>query len=65
MGMDEETLQHIFEPFYTTDKNKGTGMGLAMAYGCVENHHGRIYVTSKLGQGSEFFVFFPRWEAGE
>ena len=59
-GMDESTKKRIFEPFYTTKRNKGTGMGLAMAYGCVENHNGWIYVTSEVDKGSEFFVFLPR-----
>lgn len=58
-GMDEETRDHIFEPFYTTKKAKGTGMGLAMAYGCAENHHGWLHVESTLGKGTEFFIFLP------
>ena len=58
-GMDEETRDHIFEPFYTTKEAKGTGMGLAMAYGCAENHHGWIHVESILGKGTEFFIFLP------
>ena len=59
-GMDAETLSRIFEPFYTTKVGKGTGMGLAMAYGCIENHHGWIHVESAPGKGTEFFVFLPR-----
>ena len=59
-GMDEATKERIFEPFFTTKNQKGTGMGLAMAYGCVENHNGWIYVQSEVGKGSEFFVFLPR-----
>jgi PAS domain S-box-containing protein len=58
-GMDEETRDHIFEPFYTTKEAKGTGMGLAMAYGCAENHHGWLHVESTLGKGTEFFIFLP------
>ena len=59
-GMEESTRKRIFEPFYTTKQNKGTGMGLAMAYGCVDNHNGWIHVTSEFGNGSEFFIFLPR-----
>ena len=58
-GMNEKTKKRIFEPFFTTKQNKGTGMGLAMAYGCTENHNGWIHVESCLGKGSEFFVFLP------
>lgn len=59
-GMTHEIKERIFEPFFTIKKNKGTGMGLAMAYGCVENHNGWIHVESEIGKGSEFFIFLPR-----
>lgn len=59
-GMDEYTLEHIYDPFFTTKKSKGTGMGLAMAYGCVQNHHGRLHVETEIGKGTEFFVYLPR-----
>jgi PAS domain S-box-containing protein len=60
-GMSPETMKNLFTPFFTTKGvGKGTGMGLAMAYGCIGNHHGWIHVESELGKGSEFFVFLPR-----
>jgi len=60
-GMSPETMKSLFTPFFTTKGvGKGTGMGLAMAYGCVGNHHGWIHVESELGKGSEFTVFLPR-----
>ncbi len=60
-GMTDEQRQHIFDPFYTTKPaGQGTGMGLAMVYGCVLQHHGWVSVTSQPNVGSEFIVFFPR-----
>ena len=60
-GIPAELHGQVFEPFFTTkDVGKGTGMGLAMAYGCVGNHHGWIHVESESGKGTEFFLFLPR-----
>ena len=61
MGIPAETLKNIFDPFFTTKSvGKGTGMGLAMAYGCIGNHHGWIHAESTPGEGSEFFIFLPK-----
>ncbi|MET0790438.1 MAG: HAMP domain-containing sensor histidine kinase [Polyangiaceae bacterium] len=59
-GMGEETLERIFEPFFTTkDVGEGTGLGLAVAYGIVQEHGGFITVESTLGAGSRFEVYLP------
>jgi hypothetical protein len=57
-GISPETLPNIFRPFYTT-KGDGTGLGLSLARRIVEDHHGRIDVTSTVGKGTTFAVVLP------
>jgi two-component system, cell cycle sensor histidine kinase and response regulator CckA len=60
MGMDDATLQKIFEPFYTTKGiGRGTGLGLSLVFGIVESHNGFLTVESVLGKGSCFRIYFP------
>lgn len=60
VGMLPEVKARIFEPFYTTKhESGGTGLGLAVAYGVVANHHGGIDVESTMGKGTTFRVYLP------
>ncbi|MBN1296282.1 PAS domain S-box protein [bacterium] len=58
IGMDQEVISRIFDPF-TTFKRHGVGIGLAIVYRIVENHHGTIRVMSKLKKGTTFIVDLP------
>lgn len=59
-GMDKETLKKIWNPFFTTKPvGKGTGLGMSISQGIIEDHDGTIRIESTLGQGTTFFITLP------
>jgi signal transduction histidine kinase len=59
-GIPPDILPHIFEPFFTTkEEGEGTGLGLSLAYGIVENHRGQITARNKADGGAVFAITFP------
>jgi signal transduction histidine kinase len=58
-GIREEDLARIFEPFFTTKGQSGTGLGLAVIWGIIDNHEGTITVDSSVGEGSTFRIRLP------
>lgn len=64
-GIPEDILPRLFDPFFTTKPaDKGTGLGLSVSYGIIENHGGRIWAESELGQGATFIVHLPMTSDG-
>lgn len=59
VGMSEKTRRHCLEPFYSTKGKRGTGMGLAMVYGVMERHEGKIEIDTELGKGTTVRLIFP------
>jgi PAS domain S-box-containing protein len=64
VGMPPEVAARVFEPFFTTKGERGTGLGLAMVYGIVERHAGRVEVESNVGRGTTFRLTLPRATTG-
>jgi len=61
-GMDKQTMERIFDPFYTTKGERGTGLGLSQVYGFIERSHAIIKVNSEVDKGTEFILYFPRYQ---
>ena len=60
VGIPTEDMSKVFEPFFTTKEvGKGTGLGLAVCYGIITDHNGRLSVRSNVGKGSTFTIFLP------
>ena len=64
-GIAPEFLPHIFDPFFSTKGEGGTGLGLSVSYGIIKNHHGEIRVESKVGVGTTFTIELPRYKKEE
>jgi two-component system cell cycle sensor histidine kinase/response regulator CckA len=64
-GIEPELLRHVFDPLFTTKRNGGTGLGLAVTHQIVTRHGGSIFVESTLGIGTTFHIFLPRGEQPE
>ena len=59
-GIKDEDLEKIFEPFFTTKPvGKGTGLGLAVTHGIIQEHGGKITINTKVGEGTSFFIRLP------
>jgi two-component system NtrC family sensor kinase len=59
-GVSPENMEKIFDPFFTTkETGHGVGLGLAISYGIVQEHHGTLTVESELGKGTTFTVSLP------
>jgi signal transduction histidine kinase len=65
IGIPSEHMSKLFEPFFTTRKRKGVGLGLSVAYGIIQEHGGSIYVQSVVGEGATFTVKLPLRPPGE
>ena len=59
VGVREENLQRIFEPYFTTKEDRGTGLGLAICQRIITQHGGKISVSSKMGEGTVFILHLP------
>jgi signal transduction histidine kinase len=59
VGISPENMRKLFTPFFTTKKEKGVGLGLAVSHGIIQRHHGKIDIESKEGEGTTFTVYLP------
>ncbi|MCK4705036.1 MAG: response regulator, partial [Gammaproteobacteria bacterium] len=62
VGMNNDVLEHAIEPFYTTGKQQGTGLGLSMVYGFIKQSGGELIIHSQPGKGSSIYMQFPIYD---
>ncbi|MBW2187185.1 MAG: response regulator, partial [Deltaproteobacteria bacterium] len=62
-GIEDSLLEKIFDPFYSTKGTEGNGLGLSQVYGFMERSGGAISVSSELGKGTQFDLYFPRYQS--
>lgn len=60
-GMDQQTKQLVFEPFFSTKGEQGTGLGMSQVYGFVQQSSGSIHIESKVGSGTQILIYLPRY----
>lgn len=61
-GIKEEIINKIFDPFFSTKGEFGTGLGLSLVYGFIQENNGDIKIHSKVGEGTRFDLYFPRYK---
>ena len=59
--MTKEVKSYMFDPFFTTRRPEGTGLGMSIAYGIIIRHGGKVEVESDLGRGSTFYPAIPNY----
>lgn len=58
-GIEPDVLDHVFDPFFTTKDNEGTGLGLPIVFGIIQNWHGMITIDSEVRKGTSFKIYIP------
>ena len=62
IGIEDTVLQHVFEPFFSTKGESGTGLGMSQVYGFIMQSKGDVHILSKVGEGTSVVMYFPRYK---
>ncbi len=65
VGIPDDIINNIFDPFFSTKTSKGTGLGLATVNSIIQQHEGAIHVTSRVNEGSVFSIYLPAYDSGD